>query len=491
MPTLWKECSDSFRNTLNDYEKKSSSPPDSPNVLLGMLQLEMGLCEHFFEFGSKGKSHFQTAKAALGLSAALSGSLGKRTKHQQQEYAQLLLNATSGLVATDPAESTSGGTEPNAGVELLEDKPIEVGEGEGGWQHSEWEVGRRLVREAATGEEAALREVALDSLDGGAEENILLEGGPRFSNSSSVGRGELHPLDQSVILALCLDVENSNPRDGLTTEEMFPYVERVLMLARNWMIHSTALLQRSWLEYEKRRTMDRALLQIQALLDQHTTRLTLFQGTYKSIEEAAPAWQRLEFLHCLAYPSQYELKRDLAVRYLRCSVYQSALQLFRELELWDDVVTCYQLLDKPHRAEIIVRDQLKLGETPYMLTALGDITGEPEHYERAWELSNHRYARAKRTLGRIAFDKGQYAECVDHLDAALSVQPLVAHAWYLKGVACMRIERLGDAVMAFTRCVQQDNEIGEVRYMLLLRTTYYQRRTDIALRPMPILEQCT
>jgi hypothetical protein len=30
----------------------------------------------------------------------------------------------------------------------------------------------------------------------------------------------------------------------------------------NWMIYSTALLERSYLEYEKRRTMDRAMLQV-------------------------------------------------------------------------------------------------------------------------------------------------------------------------------------------------------------------------------------
>ena len=125
------------------------------------------------------------------------------------------------------------------------------------------------------------------------------------------------------------------------------------------------------------------------------------------------------------------------------------------------MVTCYQLLDKPHRAELVVRDRLKLGESPYMLTALGDITGEAVYYEQAWSLSKGRYARAKRTLGRMAFDKQLYAECIDHLNAALAVQPLVAHAWYTKGVACMRLERWGEAVMSFTRCVQQDMEIGE------------------------------
>jgi hypothetical protein len=58
-------------------------------------------------------------------------------------------------------------------------------------------------------------------------------------------------------------------------------------------------------------------LQIQALLDQHTTKLTVFQSTFKSIEESAPAEERLQYLHCIVYPAQYELKRDLAMRYLK------------------------------------------------------------------------------------------------------------------------------------------------------------------------------
>ena len=145
------------------------------------------------------------------------------------------------------------------------------------------------------------------------------------------------------MLALCIDVSNSNPADGLTREEMEPYLQRVLELASNWMIHSTGLLERSWLEFEKRRTMDRAMLQIQALLDQHTTKLTIMQSTYKAVhDESAPVQDRLAYLHCIVYPSQYELKRDLAQRYLQCNVVASALQYFRELHMWNDVVVCYQ-----------------------------------------------------------------------------------------------------------------------------------------------------
>lgn len=109
----------------------------------------------------------------------------------------------------------------------------------------------------------------------------------------------------------------------------------------------------------------------------------------------------------------------------------------------------------------MVRERLKSGETPYMLTALADLTQKEEYYEKAWQLSKGRYPRAKRTLAKICYDRGQFAECCTYLDEALVVQPLVATAWYLKGIACMRIERWDEGIQAFVRCVQQDMEIGE------------------------------
>jgi len=96
-----------------------------------------------------------------------------------------------------------------------------------------------------------------------------------------------------------------------------------------------------------------------------------------------------------------------------------------------------------------------------MLTSLADLTRKEEFYEKAWTLSKNRYPRAKRTLGKICYDRGDFEACVMHMDAALAVHPLVATAWYLRGLACMRLERWDDAIQSFVRCVQQDMEIGE------------------------------
>lgn len=434
-------------------------------VLVTQLMLESGLCQHHFAFKDQGKKYFKEAQMICGLSTEISGAMGKRTKFQQDEHAQLFLRAISSLSKATGMNNQLRESKPPVPPSVEISNEINISEG--GWQHGEWEVGRGLLREVQTGDSeggvAAVREVMLDSMDGGPQENILLEGGPKYTDTELDRGSALHALDQAVVLALCIDVGNSNPADGLTREEMEPYLNRLLEVARNWMIHSTGLLERSWLEFEKRRTMDRAMLQIQALLDQHTTKLTMMQSTYKAaVEESAPVQDRIQYLHCIVYPSQYELKRDLAERYLSCNVVASALQYFRELHMWNEVVTCYQLMQKPHRAEMVVRERIQEeGKTPYMLTALADLTNDTALYEEAWELSDRRYARAKRTLAKISYDNGDMESSIKHATQALEVQPLKATAWYLKGLACIRLERYEDALHAFSRCIQQDQEIGE------------------------------
>ena len=60
------------------------------------------------------------------------------------------------------------------------------------------------------------------------------------------------------------------------------------------------------------------------------------------------------------------------------------------------------------------------GETPYLLCRLGELKGNTQLMERAWELSGHHYARAKRHLGDFLYEKNQFAECIPHYKEAVS-----------------------------------------------------------------------
>ncbi|KAG2790706.1 hypothetical protein PC129_g2533 [Phytophthora cactorum] len=459
--TLWFEARRGYIQTLKTAELFAFEK--DTQYLLACAYVEWGLAQHYFDKNKHGKATFARAKEISGVSVQLSGSMGKRTKFQQKSVAQMVLLAASkkepasededaSVYATAVAESTHvdfGG------------KQVTVEEGEGGNNAAppadgltaEEEHIQRLVHEG----EASYRNVNLDQVD---QDNYLLES-IAFEDRKLTQQGNLQIVDQLVLLGLCLDVKNSNANDGLTREEMMPYVTRVLENPNNWMVYSTALLERAWLECESSKRRERAVLQMQALVDQHTTRLTITQNTLQSIADSAPARERMQFVYSLAFPPRYALKRDLAERYFKLGVLGSAVEICEELEMWDDVVKCYQLLDKPMRAEKLVRERLEIAPTPFMWVTLGDLAQEPSHYETSWTLSKQRFARAKRSLGRHYFETGDHEAAIPHYEDAVRVGPMHTGAWFTLGAIAMRVQRWALAMRAFTRVVQLEPDNGE------------------------------
>ena len=420
-PTLWIETQECYRRLFAQNK-----------VVDTRLHLEWGLAQHYFEKNQKGKKSFKNAQECSKLQIQLTGLMGKRTKYQKHNVAQMVVLAASKdtpTVGSEYAKAAAEHTHPDFKGEV--EQAIEQGE-------------------------ASYRKIDLDQAN---PDNILLEE-IAFADPQVAADQNIQVIDQCILLAMCLDVANSNPKDGLTQEQMLPFVSRVLKNPNNWMVYSTGLLEKAWLECERSHSIDRGVLQVQALVDQHTTRLTITQDA-QAIQDAAPAHERLQYLHCLVFPPRYALRRDLAERYYKLGVIHSALEVFQELEMWDEVVECYQILEKPKKAQEIVRQRLDIAPTPFMWCCLGDLTKDIECYSTAWELSGKRYARAKRSLGRYYFEHGQMEEAIVHLEQSTSVQPQNTSTWFLLGVASMRAEKWKISINAFHRVVQNDPENGE------------------------------
>jgi tetratricopeptide (TPR) repeat protein len=292
------------------------------------------------------------------------------------------------------------------------------------------------------------------------EEGILLER-VKYEDEMDNKVETLTILDQAILLALCLDVKNDNPMDGLTGEQMGAYLERVMYQHDDWMVYSTALLERAWLECEKVHARERAILQIQALTDQHSNRLTLTQSTFESVENSAPAQDRLRNLHSIVYPPRWSIMRDLGEKYAKLGIVTTAAELFAELELWDEVVECYQHAGKESLAESIVRNQLAVSETPRMWKALGDLTNEPDHFKKSLELSKGRYSPAYVSLGSYYFAKGELQVSSDYYKKAVKVRPLDPTVWFRLGIISMRLGHWDTALRAFTEVVHQEPEEGD------------------------------
>ncbi|KAI9013246.1 hypothetical protein BC832DRAFT_549110 [Gaertneriomyces semiglobifer] len=384
--------------TANMDEARSKLPSlEEHRELHARYNLEYGLVHHYYHRDHKAVPCFEAAQDASNFKWSLTGARGKRTKHQDFDVAQLVVMAESS--STEPANDSAD-------------------------------------------DAAASKPVTLELNDDTLLENV------KFTEETQ-GQGNLKIIDQCILLAFCLNVKNTNPVDGLTTEEMVPYVRRVLEHANNWMVHTMALLLKTRLESIKSRTVERAALQLQALVDQF------------KLEEPSPA-ERSAHIFSILIPPKWEMERELGERFVSLGVTRSALEIFERLEMWDDVISCYQMLEQNKKAEALVEERLKVQpKSAKLYCVMGDLKSDPSYYEKAWQVSEGRYARAMRSLGGYYFKKQEWVKAIECYHRALSLNALFENSWFVMGCAAMRVEDFDQAIRAFSRVVSLDHENGE------------------------------
>lgn len=386
-------------NALSFFSKAFFVYEDNPRLLL-----EQGFLYHFYWDSTTAKDYFVKAKDSNNLYLKLSGILGRRTKFQTFDTPQLVLMAKSNQV--DENQSI------DKDVLFLEQDEDDI----------------RL------------------------EDIKFVE-----SEDESFTNMNLSVLDQCIILALCLDVKNQNPRHGLTWEQMKAYVERILKNPNNWMVYSTALLIKSRLEVLHGKYADRAALQVQVLIDQF------------SDDESAkeyPVSVRSKYIFQLFYPALYRLKKELGNNYLKLGAAKSAMLLFEELELWYKVVQCLVIVKQVDKARELLEEKIGIeGETPELLCSQADIDPDVEmkikYYTRAWEVSKGKYPRAKRNLGKIAMDNKDYPLAIRHYTEALEKNPQYGFAWFRLGCCALITQDFELAQRAFTRVTFLHPDDGE------------------------------
>ena len=434
--------------------------------LIARLHLELGFAHNLHSHDKLANQSFAAAAQSSGLEYKLTGALGKRTKWQVDDLSQLVLLARS-------RQRDEQLDEEEAKVKSLE---------------------KERVLDDTMSETSTLVQPTLPSTLPLNDDTLLEE--TEFTHSENTGANPngpltsldpanqpaLHPLDQSLLLALCLSQHNNSPSSGLTASQMLPFLARVIAHPINWSVHTTALLLRARLESSRSRTVERSTLQLAALIDQMPT------------SDSEPR-ERLRYFHQLPLPNKWEMERELAKRYLSIGVVRSSLDIFTRLEMWEDAVKCLQHMERDSEAVAIVNDLLEGRKTETDLVPLlgkatltdgkrakisaerqaklycllGDLAlATPEgredakkQYLHAWELSNKTSSRAMRSLGSIYVAENDFDSAIEPLKKALAINPLYARTWFVLGCCYVRAERWEEAKEAFRRDVQVDEEDGE------------------------------
>jgi len=459
----------------------------------------------------KAREALRRATELNGFVYALSGALGKRTKFQEKSTSQLVVLAKSGEEGKTGAEELDQ-AKPQA-LALNDDTLLED------LQFTKEETEDKAKSELP----APLRELSPDD------------------------QPQLSPLDQIILLAEATLKDAFSPADTLTSEEVLPFAVRVISdKSTNWQIYSHALLVRSRIEVHRSRTIERGVLQMQAVVDQvvvDTTQPT--EDAPQAVEEeedsavpqiritngdeapkadnkptsffpaakpteSAPAQVRLEYIHALSSPPRWHLESELAYAWAGVGSLVSALEIFKRLRMWAEVALCFASnaakededgrgQNGEAKAKAVLRWRLftkigtpaeqqdgsddadeavdveELKETDYqgperqpappnaprLWCILGDLENDPAHYERAWEISKHRFARAQKSLGEYCLQQKDLIGARDAYKKAVAVNRLSSELWNRMGDINLRLGDFSDAAEAFSRAIASaDNLAG-------------------------------
>ncbi|CAK39317.2 uncharacterized protein An07g02260, partial [Aspergillus niger] len=213
------------------------------------------------------------------------------------------------------------------------------------------------------------------------------------------------------------------------------------------------------------------------------SRLLSFPDPSKS--ESASAAERLEYIWILSFSTRWSLEAELATRWVNLGGLRTALDIYERLQMWAEAALCYAATEREDKAKYLVRRQLYQptgtdpddenekfdgpelsplpADAPRLLCILGDIDTDPAMYERAWAVSNNRYARAQRSLARhyLSLKPPALDKAEDAYLKSLHINRLNHGAWFALGCVQLELQKWDDAIDSFTRTVQLEDTDAE------------------------------
>jgi tetratricopeptide (TPR) repeat protein len=370
--------------------------------------------------------------------------------------------------AMEEAGATFFGAVKASGLELEETAILGVRTKYQTYKH----VQSMLVAKSSTAAPATPARTPPVMIEGERQGHDLYDRPRDETSNDALAVQALHPRDHAAVLALCLNINNSNPHHGLTRHHQQTYVERLLVDPAAatgqvpFALRAHALLVRSRLEFQRSRVAQRSFLQLQEFIDMLDARRAPAQLTYYRADPA--------HLYSVAWPPVWGLKAEYGDLCFDTNLFKTALQTFEELQDWPSIIRCCKQLDRRRKAESLARALLaKDPQNPLLHVALGDATRDEAHLWKAWELCGGKMAAPMRSLATLANERQEWAKVVEYFDKAVAINPLFGGDWFTLGFAALKLSLFERACEAFTRVCQIDPDHAyawsNLGYVLLQR----------------------
>ena len=277
---------------------------------------------------------------------------------------------------------------------------------------------------------------------------------------------ELSNLDVIQLLLRVYVIRQTSPaRDPLVEEELSAIVSRIIYQKghANWTLFSRSLWERSILETNKAKTVERGLLQMQSLVEELGLKIQTRMIPQNEDEVNNSSATRLKYIHQLPFIPRWELDANLAEKYMSLGVLRSAVEIYDRLHMWCEAALCYAAVgDEKQADEILTKRLQEFPDDARAYSILGDIRQDPTLWEKSWAVG--KYVNAKNSLARYYYRPPKdssitkdYNVVLGHLNDSLRQYPLSFDTWYFYGCVALECNKLNVASEAFSRCVSLDD----------------------------------
>ena len=398
--SLFMRLYDNYKNVLIELEQQHKEHLNGIlyNRMNGKLNCELALGLYVSQQYRGFSEQLNKIRESHKIFIELSGQMGKRTKFQEKETAQLFVK--------------------------VDRKPNPLNE---------------IKRQKC---EKELRETELDELS-----DMLSQ----VAFSGDIGYTPLSTYDEAFVLLTCMNRYRKNCKSELILEEVIPYCNRVLRDRIDFSTFIMTVLLKSRYESTVKHYLWRSVNQADEIVKYLEKKET-------EIESA----ERLESVFMVGLPNIYQLRKEVGMRMLLMGEAANAINYFTSVDMKNEIVAAYLSLRQNEKASELAREMLAQGKRDSeLLVLMYEITNNPKYLIECWEESNHTYIHAQRILGQYYFNKKEWKKAIEHFNIALKVNPIYQRIWFALGICYMQVNDLAGGKNAFLKGVNLDNDDGQ------------------------------
>ena len=256
--------------------------------------------------------------------------------------------------------------------------------------------------------------------------------------------------DQMYLCALLNYLYKGLPDEDINREIILSYSEKGLKTSFDWLVYSKLLLHRSLAESKSTKKIERSLLQIETLCNQFQDR------------DPIP-YTRFHKSSIIDYPPIFSLKKLYAESYMAYGAFRTAYSIFMELFMYEDAIKCLYASNDRENAEKLAKEVISKHPEPGVYCILGELENNKDLFFKALEISNNKYPRAYRCLGKYYYSvEKNYSKAKEYYEKAMSINPSFPSIWFSLGMIYIQEKNFNKALICFSKILSNDESNGEV-----------------------------